>query len=1082
MNGLDFVLPDGVKDKNVSAIEVGPYDENGLAREINEFLGTNIDGLTRTDTYLLVHPKGIQSKELESLLFGKPFVDPIIHRATLNKPLIAELGIPFDYVLQSMLNPGTSDADGDTALRQTLLALGKPFTDGDAGFRSKQYFLRGHLTQGQLEGVSAFLANPALNTRIIIPESDYKSAIKVTVPIVTLKPETRVETFDVVNFSDQQLIELDSRRKTAATLEELYQFRDMYKDGEFLRKRRKAGLDEKATDVELETWFGLRSEHCFHKEFNAYITLEDRTNDPIFRKAHERGLLAKDSGENYVLERGMFKTFVEEPARSIFDKLDKRGKNWILSMFKDNSGVVLYNEDYMFCFKIETHNHPSNIEPVQGAKTGIDGVERDPLGTMRGTFELLANLFYYCTGNPAYKGWLPRGVKHPYTILKGITQGVKEGGNEMQIPTLAGGLTTDPRYIAKCLVYCGTVGWSPVKSADGVSYVEKEHKKGDLIFVAGQPVGIDGVHGATGSSLSAGVDINLGEVQADFSFIQAKMKEYILSIARRNLNSAITDCGAMGIGSANELARDTGGAIIDLSLHPKKYKGIQPWQVECSETQDRMIIVAPPENKEELLKEASLHEVQVTQIGELTDSGYVDLRYEGRTVALIDIKKLFDKEPRKHMHATWYRPAEEKPVYLNSYSLEESLFLVMSQPDVASKEWFFRQKDSSVKGATIQGPLIGLKQEVESDATIQKPLDTEGKDFGAIAYALGITPKLSDLDPYHASQRSFIDMVGKIIAIGGTLPDMENPKWDAWAVCGNYCQPDSDSRSTLTRESGEHNLASLVREGMGIRDAIEKLNIPVISGKDSMKCSCVYEVDRSFKLEDVPLDLRRHINLVDNMETGKRHIEIHDPDSYLASCAVKIEDYRKCVDSAFKREGDLIYVIGTTKNHLGASQLLSAIGYKEQGAPIQGGIIPKTDLDEFVNVSRAIHAAIDEEIVASCSYIHNGGLGATLAKVAIAGEHGAYIDVRNIYSNGSYTDEELLYSETPGRFIVTIDPKDREAFEHIISPAPHGMIGRVGNRDVYVKKLDGTQEYVSLGKVKEAYQRPLRFGLDVKVN
>ena len=189
--------------------------------------------------------------------------------------------------------------------------------------------------------------------------------------------------------------------------------------------------------------------------------------------------------------RGLFNTFIKDPAEEIFDKLEKRGKNWIVSMFEDNSGVVQYNKKYMFCIKFETHNSPSNKEPVQGAKTGIDGVNRDIFGTLLGTFDAIANFFFYCTGDPIYKGWLPEGVKHPYVLLKGITQGVREGGNECQIPTLGGGLITDPRYIAKCLVYCGTVGWSPVESEDGKSYLRINPRVGDLIFVAGQPVGID---------------------------------------------------------------------------------------------------------------------------------------------------------------------------------------------------------------------------------------------------------------------------------------------------------------------------------------------------------------------------------------------------------------------------------------------------------------------------------------------------------------------------------------------------------------------------------------------------------------
>lgn len=1111
--GLIFVLPEGVQDKDVSVIEVGPYHESGRAKEINKFLRTEIQQLNRVDTYVLVHSPDV--KGLEALLSRRPFVDPIIHRAALNEPLALQLGLSFDYILQSMLNPGTSDAWGDTALRQALLALGREFREGDIGFYSSQHFLKGDVSKEKLEEISAFLANPELNTRLIIPRKDYESSLKVQAPIVVLKPDIIVKEYDVLNMSGEELAKLSSTRKLAATLEEMQQFRDMYKNPEFMQKRRAVGLSEKATDVELEVWFGLRSEHCFHKELNARIILEDRVNDPIFARAFEKGWLTRNNEgdlleEDYLLEKGMFKKFIEEPAKLIFDRLEKRGKNWIADMFKDNAGTVYYDEDFMFCIKFETHNSPSNKEPVQGAKTGIDGVERDGFGNMMGTFDVIAHFFLYCTGDPRYKGWLPKGVKHPYMLLKGITQGVREGGNEMQVPTLNGGLITDPRFIAKILVYCGIVGWSPVRPAiinlpeyiektkaaaliGDTTYLGKHPRVGDLVFVAGQPVGRDGIHGATESSLSASAYISLGHVQADFSFIQAKMKEWILECARGNLFTSIGDCGAMGIGVTLELGKDTNGLELDLAKHPRKYAGIQPWEVACSETQDRMVPIISPENKDEILKRAKLHDVQVTELGKLTDSGYAHLKWEDRSVALIDLEKLDNKEPRKQMYAQWNGTGkQDAPQIKGKYSLEESLCMVMEQPDVASKEWFFRQKDSSVKGTTIQGPLIGLKQEVEADATIQKPLETEGRDHGAIAYSFGISPKLSDIDAYNSAQKSFVDMVGKIIAVGGALPDMENPKWDAWAVCGNYCQPNSEAKSTLTQESGAHNLASLLREAIAIREAEEELNIPLISGKDSMKCSCVYEVDDSFKLEEVPADLRKHIAVgekevtVKDKETGeerkemRKHIEIHDPDSYLASCAVKIEDYRKCVNSALKQEGDLIYVIGTTKNHLGASQYLSAVGYKEQGAPIEGGFAPEVDFEEFREVANAVNRAIEQETVASCSYVHNGGLAAALAKAAIAGEKGASIFPDFLdYQSRFESTEQILYSETPGRFIVTVAPKDKDAFEEALGLVPHKNIGNVtNNQTIDVHYFNNPTQSVLLSKVKEAYQKPLSFGLN----
>lgn len=1134
-SGLEFFLPESI-DGAVSVIEVGPFQEDGLAKEINNFLGTGIQTLNRINTYLLVTADNLGISE--SFLQGKPFVDPIIHRATLDESLALQLDLPFDYVIQSMLRPGTSDAEGTVALNQAMLALSRELSADDIGFYSKQYFLQSReITQKQLREVTDFLANPELNTSLILERKEYMQGHRVQVPVVTLKPEIKVEKYAVADMSDDELLALNKDRKLAATLEELRLFTDLYRDEEFIKKRREVGLDERATDVELETWFGLRSEHCFHKEFNARITLEDKVNDPIFKRAFDKGWLTKNEKGLYVLEDGIFKTFIEQSAKVIYDKLKKRGRNWIASMFKDNSGVVFYDENYMFCIKIETHNQPSNKEPIQGAKTGIDGVLRDIIGTILGTFNAIANFFLYCTGNIDYKGWLPKDVKHPYTILKGITAGVRQGGNEMQIPTLGGGLITDPRFITKSLVHCGTVGWSPVKSPEGIDYTKKHPSVGDIVLVAGQAVGIDGVHGATESSLIADENISLGHVQADFSFIQAKMKEYILEVARGNLLSSITDFGAMGLGSAAlETAEATGGLELDLALHPKKYAGIQPWQIIASETQDRMLLVSKPENVNEILERAKLHDVDVTVLGTLTDTGFVNLTYDGDTVALIDIKKLFDKNPRKEMKAVWRGNSQKSDIEIEgSYTLEQSLNMVLARPDVASKEWFFRQKDSSVKGATIQGPLMGMNQEVAADVTLQKPLDTEGYDYGAIAYSLGISPKLSDISPYHSAQKAFVDMVGKIIAIGGELPDMDNAKWDAWAVCGNYCQPNSDSETTLVRESGEHNLASLLLEGIGVADAVETLNIPVISGKDSMKCTRVCDLnlddflinsdsefakeyaglsdevredldkvkehfgDRydsdlidSIIFEAIPVDLRRHVAISEKKKTLKdkktkeeyevlvKAIEIHDPDSYLASAAVKIQDYRKTVSSSFKKTGDLVYIVGTTKDHLGGSAYLEAIGYHEQGAPIEGGKAPEIDFVEFTRAAGKLHSAIDGELVASSSYLEHG-LGIGAAKAAMAGDNGVTLNLEDVkYEGETHTNEDIIFSQTPGRFMVSIAPENKKKFEKVMG-RDASMIGEVTNNNLSFKGMNGSTNFVYGKTLKESYQQPLRFDLDVAV-
>jgi len=323
-----------------------------------------------------------------------------MHQATLNESLMEKLQIPFDYVAQSMFNSGTSDADGREALNQALLKLGFNFKEGDEGFLSKQFFFKGDIDQDNLEAVSQFLANPNLYKGLSSNKNWYMKGEKIQAPIVTLPTKIIIEKYDITNMSDDELLKLNSDRKLAANLHEMKHFASMYEDKDFLDKRKEYGLDHFATDIELEGWFGNRSEHCFHKEFNAKVIINDKVEDKKFKEAFKNGSFElNDSGE-YVLGDGIFKTFIEAPAKKIFEKLEKRGKNWIADMFVDNAGTVFYDENYMYCIKFETHNSPSNKEPVNGAKTGIDGVNRDIFGNMKGTFDAIANFFLYSTGTP----------------------------------------------------------------------------------------------------------------------------------------------------------------------------------------------------------------------------------------------------------------------------------------------------------------------------------------------------------------------------------------------------------------------------------------------------------------------------------------------------------------------------------------------------------------------------------------------------------------------------------------------------------------------------------------------------------
>ena len=1055
------------KAQDFSYIEVGLAHESSLEQEVKRFLDINVGELWSSKTYLMLH----DSADLVGLDTQKPFLDPVQSRCSLNQDLIAQHYNQFEFaqLIIATLQPGTSDAEGNVALEQALIAKGLKPSKHCAGYLAKTYFVKNDLSAGELKKLSEFLFNPELYSTHIFSKAEYTKGIDLPLPLVSLENQIEVEKISLDPEDTPGLLELNKTKKLAASLEEMQQFAMQYQRPDYIAKRKELGLNEQATDVEIETWFGLRSEHCFHKEFNARIELEVAEEDAVFAMAREKGWLKQEDGK-LVLEDGMFKTFIRVPAVKIYEDLEARGKNWIASMFSDNSGVVYYDQDYMYCLKVETHNSPSNIEPVQGAKTGLNGNFRDIMGTMRGSFDILMGFFCYCTGDPNQTDWLPPGVKHPYRLLTGMTKGIREAGNEMQIPTLGGLVCADPRYIAKCLVYAGAVGWSPVQS-DTCDYRTKNPAVGDRVFVAGQPVGIDGIHGATESSLSASKDISLGHVQADFSFIQVKVKEFLLAASRAGLFTAVTDFGAMGLGSAShEMARSTGGLEMDLAKHPVKYQGIQPWQINCSETQDRMLLVAHPDKTSELQELAEYYGVELSDLGSLNDSGYIQLKFNDDTVGLFDIKQLFSSEPRKLMKGSWQEQERNVSKINDDLSLQEKVERVLSHPDVASRAWFFRQKDFSVKGSTVIGPLYGQGLKVDSDVGLQKPLDTVGRDSGAIAYAQALAPKVSDVDPYLAVQKSYLDMLAKIVALGGSLPDLTKASWDAWAVCGNYCQPNSDSETTLLAETGAENLSALVREGIAIRELIEHFNIPIISGKDSMKCSAVYNLPADYDLDSMPAYLKEHAS-VKKLESGETGVEIHDPATYLISAAVKIDDYEKCQTADFKVAGDAVYLISKPLPGLDASIFSHIVS---EDLPAVYGDLRPVNLDQFEQTAKIISSVVQQGLTASSAAVHIGGLMTALVKSCLAGGLGVEIDLSQLEKDQSDLNQ-ILFSEQPGRYLLSVAPEMEEKFLLELSDIDCYRIGSVTESGFQIKSSAGDNP-IDLLKAEEAYQKTYNFG------
>jgi phosphoribosylformylglycinamidine synthase len=896
-------------------------------------------------------------------------VDPVVETHSIHLASAPADGA--GTIVHVMPRPGVTDPEAESALA-LLSDLGYPVENVRT--------IRSYRIQGPSDALPRFirrvLANDAVEQAVVGPlpfdrlgEGNTYEFRRVEIPLSHL--------------DDQELEQLSRSGQLALGLEEMRAIRQHF-----------AQLGREPMDCELETIAQTWSEHCSHKTLRGRIAFEGETINNLLDETIFLATRALDC-------------------------------DWLVSVFSDNAGVVRFDREHDVCFKVETHNHPSAIDPYGGANTGLGGVIRDALGTGLGA-KPICNTDVFCVGPPDLaEEALPAGVLHPRRVLKGVVAGVRDYGNRMGIPTVNGALCVDMGYLANPLVFCGTVGVLPRGKAF------KRVEPGDRIIMVGGRTGRDGIHGATFSSreLCASSDVvSSGAVQIGNAITEKMVVDVILQAREHGLFHAITDCGAGGLSSAIGEMGAALGAEVELARAPLKYQGLSYTEIWISEAQERMVLAVPPEKWPALSELCQSEHVEATDLGQFVATGKLLLSYHGHTVAELSMQFLHHGRPETVRAASWTPPRQPTLELPDRHDFTSDLVQLLEHPDVCSKEWIVRQYDHEVQARTILKPLIGERDDGPGDASVVLPV--RGSTRG-LAVACGINPRYGTLDPYAMAACVIDEAIRNCVAVGA------DP--DRIALLDNFCWGNTERPETL---------GSLVLAARACHDLALAYRAPFISGKDSLNNEYTHEGSR-------------------------RAI----PPTLLISAIGVVPDVRSCVSMDLKEAGNSLLILGMTRAELGGSLWVHL-------QKRSGGDAPRVDPALGFAVFRRLHAAIRQGLVRSAHDASEGGLAVALAEMCLAGGLGALVSLRSIpHEPEAAHDGILLFSETPTRFLLEVRPDCFAALASLCSGLPLALIGEVKSSparragDTPRLTVRGLDDSVvidgALASLKAAWQRPL---------
>lgn len=906
--------------------------------------------------------------------------DPIVQTYSIlgesDKQPVLEPGV---QVLEIAYNPGVMDPVEQSTLKG-IRDLG--ITAVNAVRNSKKYLFYGTLSRKDADFITGkILSNKLIQHVVTDLQAEYKNLTLGT----TGHRRVDLLQVDLIGAKDQELLKISREGQLYLNLDEMKAIQKHFKK-----------LQRNPTDCELETIAQTWSEHCRHKTFRGNIRLKHIQN----------GKTKTQTIKN------LLKSTIIKATQTL-------NKPWCVSVFHDNAGIIKFDKDYNVCFKVETHNHPSALEPFGGANTGVGGVIRDTLGTGLAA-KPICNTDVFCFAPPNMPfDRLPPGTLHPKRVMKGVVSGVRDYGNKMGIPTVNGAIVFDKHFIGNPLVFCGNVGLIP-KGKE-----KKSVQKGDLIVVLGGKTGRDGIHGATFSSgelTDESETVSSGAVQIGNPIEEKKVCDVLLQAREEGLYTAITDCGAGGLSSAVGEMGEKLGAEVFLEKVPLKYQGLRYTEIWISESQERMVMSVSSDKIERLMKLCANEHVEAAVIGKFTGKGSLELYYDGCQVCDLDMKFLHDGVPNITKDAVYKAPSLKIEKYECPKDLTATLKSILGHYNVSSKEAVVRRYDHEVQGGSVIKPFVGVAFDGPSDAAVLRP--RLGSDQG-IAVSNGINVRFGMIDPYWMAASCIDEAIRQIISVGGSLKQI--------ALLDNFCwgNPDKPDR-----------LGGLVRAAQGCYKAAVAFGTPFISGKDS---------------------------LYNEYTEGGKSIAI--PGTILISAIGIIDDVNACVTMDFKTAGNYVYVVGKTLDEMGGSI------YNE----IQGELgrdVPQVNFVKAVETFNALSQAIKKGLAVSVHDCSEGGIGVAVSEMAFSGGLGVSVDLARVpYSGKRRRDDVILFSESNSRFIVEVEPKNQKKFEALLKSLSCAMIGQVESaQEVVIKGLDGKIcAHADTHALKEIWKRPLDF-------